>query len=278
MIKVAYQGEPGAYSESASKAYFPGNIKLLPSETFALVFKRIQDGEADFGVIPVENSLYGSIFETYDLLLRYSHKITGELKLAINHYLMGYKKYNIADLKRIYSHPQALGQCSEFLGSLKNTEIIPIYDTAGAARNIMNSKEEFAAAIAGKGAAGNYGLKIIKGNISNDKENYTRFLVITSEERKVRVEGSRLKTSICFGLKSVPGALFKALSVFALRDINLTKIESRPIPQKTFQYMFYIDLAGGQNDEPVKNAIMHLREFTESVRILGCYDTGRVIK
>lgn len=278
MNKVAYQGEPGAYSEMACGKFFPEQTELLPSHTFAQVFQRIQTGEAGFGVIPVENSLYGSVFETYDLLAKYPHKIIGELTLGIHHYLMGYKKYDLSDIRCVYSHPQALGQCSDFLNSLKDVQVIPVYDTAGAAKNIRDKKEEYAAAIASRPAADEYGLKVIKGNIGNSDENYTRFLLLAPEKYEYSAEGENLKTSICFELKSAPGSLFKALSVFALRDIDLTKIESRPIPHKTFQYFFYLDLLGGTGDKKVVNAINHLKEIAESVKILGSYKTGKKYK
>ncbi|MCX6149039.1 MAG: prephenate dehydratase [Ignavibacteriales bacterium] len=274
MKTIAYQGETGAYSELAAKKFFGDKIYLSPSLTFEIVFNKVKNGEADFGVVPVENSLYGSVFETYDLLLQHTFKIVGELNLQINHFLMSHKKYKVNQLKKIYSHPQALGQCSNFLRSLKTTEIFPVYDTAGAAKIISIQKEDFAAAVASKFAAEEYRLKIIKGHIQNNKENFTRFLVIAKKKITSGKGGEDFKTSICFELKSIPGALFRALSVFALRDINLAKIESRPIPHKAFQYMFYIDLIGSLSDRKVKLAVNHLKEISKSVKIFGSYDVG----
>ncbi|MGE5399113.1 MAG: prephenate dehydratase [Ignavibacteriales bacterium] len=269
---IAYQGEPGAYSEMASQRFFKDNITLSPSVTFDSVFHKVKTGAASYGVVPIENSLYGSVFESYDLLLNYSMSIIGELNLQIHHYLIANRKYKIQELKKIYSHPQALGQCSGFLNKLKNTAVIPVYDTAGAAK-MLASIAEPAAAIASKRAAEEYKLKIISGNIQNEKKNYTRFLVISKKSMPASEKDS--KTSICFDLKSEPGSLFRALSVFALRDIDLTKIESRPIPGKTFQYMFYVDLKGSLKDERLGNAINHLREISNSVRIFGSYETGK---
>lgn len=291
MKVVAYQGEPGAYSEMASVNYFGRkNLSLSPSVTFDSVFKKVSSGQADFGVVPIENSLYGSVFETYDLLLNYTLTIVGELNLQIHHYLMAKNKYRVGQLKRIYSHPQALGQCSRFLSKLKNTEVIPEYDTAGAAK-IVSSLNEPIAAIASLNAAERYNLKIISGNIQNEKKNYTRFLVIApkkaetkktetkkAETKKTEAQAKDSKTSICFDLNSTPGSLFRALSVFALRDIDLTKIESRPKPAKTFQYLFYADLKGSLKDKKVVNALNHLKEISSSVRVLGSYAAGKTFK
>lgn len=273
MKVAAYQGEPGAYSEMASMNYFGAkNISLSPSVTFDSVFKKVSTGEADFGVVPIENSLYGSVFETYDLLLNYTLTIIGELNLQIHHYLLAKNRYKISQIKKIYSHPQALGQCSKFLTKLKNTEVIPEYDTAGAAK-IVSSMNEPAAAIASKNAAEKYNLQVISSNIQNEKKNYTRFLVISRKALEAPVKDA--KTSICFDLIGTPGSLFRALSVFALRDIDLTKIESRPKPAKTFQYLFYMDLKGSVKDKKVVNALNHLKEISSSVRVLGSYAAGK---
>lgn len=278
MNKIAYQGEPGAYSEAASKHYFGNNVQLSPSFTFEIVFNKVKSGAADYGVVPVENSLYGSVFETYDHLRNYAVKITGELYLQINHYLMSIKKYNPGELKKIYSHPQALGQCSKYLKTLKGAVVTPVYDTAGAAKILSEGREEYAAAIASKNAAEEYGLKIIKGNIQNNSENFTRFLIISKKKTNLPLPNDGVKTSICFELQSMPGALFRALSVFALRDIDLTKIESRPIPHKSFEYIFYIDLIGSLSETRVKNAVNHLKEISKNVQIFGSYKTGQMIK
>jgi prephenate dehydratase len=273
---IAYQGEAGAYSEAAAIKYFGDDNTLLPQFNFEGIFESVSSGAAGYGVVPIENSLFGSVMENYDLLNRYSLHITGELSLEINHFLMAVRQYRPEELKKIYSHPQALGQCSEFLKSLPGVKIIPSYDTAGSAKMIAETGEEYAAAIAGKNAAGHYGLKIIKSRIQNDLKNYTRFLIV--ENRENTPQGENCKTSLCFELKSVPGSLFKALGAFAFRDINLTKIESRPIPAKTFQYLFYIDVAGNVNNEKLVNAIANLREISENVKILGCYESGKVFK
>ena len=272
MIKVAYQGESGAYSEIASKKMFDKKIKLSPSFSFEEVFLKTKSGEVNFGIIPIENTLYGSVFESYDLLLKYSLHIVGELNLQVNHQLLTKEVCKISDIRKIYSHPQALGQCSKFLKTLKNVTIVPSYDTAGSALISLNNSSEITAIVASKNAAKIYNLKILKSNIQNNKENYTRFYCISQNKTKRKYQHP--KSSICFELKNTPGSLFKALSVFALNGINLLKIESRPIPHKPFQYIFYIDFAGSTEEPKIKLAVEHLNDFSLSMKILGTYEKG----
>lgn len=274
MIKVAFQGERGAFSEIAAKKYFDKAVEVLPSYSFLEVFTKVKRAAADFGIIPIENTLYGSVFETYDLLLKYSLSITGELNLQINHHLMAVKKYKLNEIKKVYSHPQALGQCSNFLRQLKNAKIFPAYDTAGSAIISREEKLEPTAAIASVEAAKVYNLKIIRRNIQNNKQNYTRFLVISRGKSAVKTINP--KSSICFELKSIPGALFKALSVFALREIDLVKIESRPIPQKPFQYVFYADLVGSLEETKINLALKNLGEIANNIKKFGTYETGKI--
>jgi prephenate dehydratase len=216
------------------------------------------------------------VFETYDLLLQNSLSIVNELNLQINHYLLSGKRYKLSQIKRVYSHPQALGQCSVFLKTLKNAQLIQAYDTAGSAMISLNDTKVPSAAVASRNAAEIYGLKILKSNIQNSKENFTRFLVVSKSEIKKKFRNP--KTSICFELKSIPGSLFRALSVFALRDINLLKIESRPIPHKPFEYVFYVDLSGSMEDTKVKNAINHLSEISTRLKSFGSYEAGKNFK
>ena len=276
MYKVAFQGERGAFSEIAAKKMFGDNITISPSFSFEEVFEKVKNRIVDFGVLPIENSLYGSIFETYDLLLKYSLTIVGELNLQINHHLLATKNLKLSQIKKVYSHPQALGQCSEFLKKLKSAQIIPAYDTAGSALLALKENGVPAAVIASKEASEIYNFKILKSHIQNNRENFTRFLVIS--KIKIGKEFTNPKTSICFELKSMPGALFRALSVFALRDIDLLKIESRPIPHKPFQYMFYMDLFGSLEDDRIKKAINHLSEISFSVKKFGTYEAGKTYK
>ena len=274
MNKVAFQGETGAFSEIAARKMFGEKINVSPSFSFEEVFLKVKNGNVNFGIIPIENSLYGSVFETYDLLLKYSLNIVGELNLQINHNLIAKNNYKLSEIKKVYSHPQALGQCSEFLKKMKNAEIIPAYDTAGSALMLLGNTSEPIAAIASKNASRIYKLKILKADIQNNKENYTRFYAISKNKSKKKFKHP--KSSICFELKNIPGALFKALSIFALKEINLLKIESRPIPHKPFQYIFYIDFSGSLLDNKVKQAVKHLSEFSLSIKILGTYETGKI--
>ncbi len=276
MYKVAFQGERGAFSEIAAKKMFGDNITISPSFSFEEVFIKVKERKVDFGVLPIENSLYGSIYETYDLLLKYSLTITGELNLQINHHLLASKNLKLSGIKKVFSHPQALGQCSIFLKKLKNAQIIPAYDTAGSALLALKENGVPAAVIASREASEIYNFKVLKSNIQNNKENFTRFLVIS--KNKISNEFNNPKTSICFELKSMPGALFKALSVFALRDVDLLKIESRPIPHKPFQYMFYTDLLGGLEDTKIKKAMNHLAEISISIKKFGTYEAGKTYK
>ncbi len=276
MIKAAFQGERGAFSEIAAKKFFGQKVKVSPSYSFDEVFQKVKKGNANYGVIPIENSLYGSIFETYDLLLKYSLLIVGELNLQINHHLIAAKNFKISQVKKIYSHPQALGQCSNFLNKLKNTKVLPAYDTAGSALLAIQEQNESVAAITSKEAADIYNLKILKSNIQNNQENFTRFLIISKKKNQINI--SNPKSSLCFELKSMPGALFRALSVFALRDIDLVKIESRPIPHKPFQYMFYVDLLGDLKDNKINLALNHLNEISLTIKKFGSYESGKTYK
>ncbi len=276
MTKIAFQGERGAFSEIAAKKFFGEKVKVSPSYSFDEVFQKVKNGEVNYGVIPIENSLYGSIFETYDLLLKYSLSIIGELNLQINHHLIAAKNFKISQVKKIYSHPQALGQCSNFLNKLKNTKVLPAYDTAGSALLAIQEQNEGVAAITSKEAAEIYNLKILKSNIQNNEENFTRFLIISKKKNINNI--SNPKSSLCFELKSMPGALFRALSVFALRDIDLVKIESRPIPHKPFQYMFYVDLLGDLKNDKINLAINHLNEISVTVKKFGSYESGKTYK
>lgn len=269
---VAFQGERGAYSEIAALKYFGKNIKLSPSLTFDSVFEKIKNKDVKFGIIPVENSLYGIVFETYDLLLKYSVAIRGEINLQINHCLLAKNQLQPGKIKKIYSHPQALGQCSNYLKKFNNSEIIPAYDTAGSAKLVKES-DEAAAAIASSEAGKIYGLKTLRNKIQNNDNNYTRFLILGKQ--LAHKPGRNLKSSICFELKNIPGALFKALSVFALREIDLLKIESRPIPHKPFQYSFYVDFKGGLQEVHIKQALNHLKEISLNLKVFGSYERGK---
>ena len=271
MKRVSFQGELGAFSELATYEYFGSDVKVVPCPSFSDVFSTVSEGSVDHGVIPIENSLTGSIHENYDLLLEHDLTITGEIKLRITHNLIVNPGTTLSDVRRIYTHPQAISQCKNYLNKLENIELISVYDTAGAARKISENGLRENAAIASKQAGLDYGLEIIEMGIESNHMNFTRFLIL-SRELMDEVEDS--KTSIVFATKNIPGALFKSLSVFALRDIDLYKIESRPIPGSPWKYLFYLDFSGDIRQEVSKRAIAHLEEIASFLKFLGSYRKG----
>jgi prephenate dehydratase len=274
MNKVAFQGELGAYSELAAHEYFGNGVSVIPKETFSDVFKAVVSGEADHGVLPFENSLTGSIHENYDLMLDHDLVITGEIKLRIVHNLIVNKGVKQSDIKRVYSHPQALSQCKDFLAGLGGVELVSVYDTAGAARELKKSGSREDAAIASAQAAADYDLEIVASGIESNHMNYTRFHVLSRELNK---EAADSKTSILFSMKNIPGGLFKSLSVFALRDIDLYKIESRPLHGTPWKYIFYLDFDGDIRQDVIKKAIAHLEEIAAFLKILGSYPKGKEV-
>jgi prephenate dehydratase len=265
-MKIAFQGEPGAYSEQAVFDYF-GDVDTRPCETFDDVFAAVTSGACEFGLIPIENSLAGSIHQNYDLLLRHDLHIVGEYFLRVRHCLIGFPGVEMGEIRRVISHPQALGQCAGTLRGL-GVKTEPVYDTAGGVKLLKESGERRTAAIASKRAAEIYGMQILQEGIEDNPENYTRFLSISPAAVQPAAEA---KTSIVFTLRNQPGALFKALSVFALRDIDLTKIESRPLAGKPWEYLFYIDFVGAANVDPARRALDHLGEYALMLRVLGSY-------
>lgn len=265
-MRVAFQGEPGAYSEQAVFDYF-GAVETRPCESFDEVFDSVISGESRSALIPIENSLAGSIHQNYDLLLRHDLHIVGEYLLRVRHCLIGLPGVSRAEIRKVISHPQALGQCAGYLRNL-GIKTEPVYDTAGSVRMLKASGEKTTAAIASQRAAEIHQMQILEEGIEDNPENYTRFLAINAEP--ARPEGEA-KTSIVFTLRNQPGALFKALSVFALRDIDLTKIESRPLQGKPWEYLFYIDFAGAAHEEIARRALDHLGEYALMMRVLGSY-------
>ena len=265
-MRVAFQGEPGAYSEQAVFSYF-GDVETLPCEAFDVVFDSVVSGACDAGLVPIENSLAGSIHQNYDLLLRHDLHITGEYLLRVQHCLIALPDVKKEQIKKVVSHPQALEQCAAYLRGL-GVKIESGYDTAGSVKLLKESGARDTAAIASRRAAEIYEMQILEEGIEDNAENFTRFLVIS----KTLVRPAReAKTSIVFTLKNQPGALFKALSVFALRDIDLTKIESRPLQGRPWEYLFYIDFLGATHEETTRKALDHLGEYALMLRVLGSY-------
>nr|WGU24036.1 arogenate dehydratase/prephenate dehydratase 6 [Crinum x powellii] len=281
-LKVAYQGLPGAYSESAAAKAYP-NCEAVPCEHFETAFEAVEHSLVDRAVLPIENSLGGSIHRNYDLLLRHKLHIVGEVKYAVRHCLLANHGVKLEDLKRVLSHPQALAQCEHTLtkwGVVREA----VDDTAGAAQFVASNKLQDAGAVASSLAAGIYDLNILAENIQDDSDNVTRFLMLAREPIIAGIDRP-FKTSIVFSLEEGPGMLFKALAVFAMRDVNLTKIESRPRrkkpfriadegingPLKYFDYLFYVDFEASMAAPNAQNALRHLKEFATFLRVLGSY-------
>ncbi len=232
------------------------------------MFAYVDDHAGTLGIVPIENSLYGSIHQVYDLLLRHRLSIIGELKLRIELHLMALPGTTFKGLETVYSQSQALGQCEDFLRTLDAVKIEAVHDTAGAARLVREHRRHDAAAIASERAARAYSLHILKRNVESDHRNFTRFIALS---RKAVQPHGKVKTSMVFAAKNIPGALFKALAVFALRDINLLKIESRPLVGKPWEYLFYLDVEGAPEQDPLRQALKHLKEVCSFVRLLGSY-------
>ena len=279
MMRVAFQGEIGAFSEQAVYHLLP-EARLYPLPSFEAVFEALNQGTVDRAVIPIENARFGSVHINYDLLQEYPVQILQELKLRIRHHLMALPGESLAHITEVRSHPQALGQCRAFLREqLPHAQLIPVYDTAGAAREIAERQLKHVAAIASEAAAKEYGLSILARGIEQDHTNYTRFLLLAREGEipleQALSEEQACKTSIVYAMKeNVPGALFKSLAVFALREIDLLKIESRPLVGRPWAYLFYLDFSGSLQDETVQRALAHLEEITAYIKVLGSYPVG----
>jgi prephenate dehydratase len=270
-MRIAYQGEPGAFSEAASRQV-NADADLLPCRSFEDVFAAVDSGRVDYGVLPIENSIGGSIHRNFDLLLEHQLPIVGEVEVPVVHHLLALPGRTLADVRRIHSHPQALAQCDRFLRTLTGVEIIATYDTAGSAKMIADQRLDDAAAIASARAAEVFGLEAIRSSIQDYDNNTTRFLVVG---RLPLSDAPPDKTSIVFTLANEPGALFKALAAIALRGIDLTKLESRPIPGRKWEYLFYVDLAAARDDLACARALAHLGEFAPMIRVLGSYPSTK---
>jgi prephenate dehydratase len=287
-MKVAIQGELGSFSHEAAEKMVP-RCTVVPCARSAEVFDRLQRGAVGAAVIPIENSLAGTVAEHADLLVAQDVFIQAEFLLRIVHNLIAATGVNLSAVRRVLSHPVALDQCRDFFRTHPRIEAVPFYDTAGSVKHVVADRLTDSAAIAGQHAAREYSGKILRAGIEDDKRNFTRFFLIRKSpplpKAKAKVAGKingtaapsyqRLiprganKTSIAFKVKNVPGALFKSLSVFALRDISLSKIESRPMRGRPWEYVFYVDFLRG-DDEPARKALAHLSEIAW-VKVLGIY-------
>lgn len=266
-MRVAYQGEKGAYSEIACIKYFKEDVTLLPFKTLLDVFEAVDKNYADYAVVPIENSIEGSVNEAIDLLLDTDLYVVGEVYVRIVHCLISYPNNTINDIKKVYSHPQALGQCRQFINKYK-FEVIPYYDTAGSVKMLSENYIKDAAAIASKRAAKIYNMKILAEGIEDNKNNYTRFLILS--KNKVNPTKNS-KTMMIFSTKHEPGALCKVLEEFASRKINLTMIISRPNKDRKWEYNFYIDIEGSIEDKMISECINSLKEKVTFLKILGSY-------
>ena len=266
-MKVAFQGEKGAYSESAVYKFFGLSVDVKPCRDLTEAFESVDKQESKFGVVPVENSLEGSINQTYDLFLKHDLKVCGEVIVRVSHCLLANKGTTLKQVKAVYSHPQALAQCRNFL-ERSGWELIPTYDTAGSAKMLKEKGLKDAAAIASERAAEIYGLKILAREIEDNPNNYTRFFVLSKEDS---TKTGNDKTSIIFAAAHTPGALYQALGEFAKRGISLTKIESRPTKQTPWEYNFYLDFEGHRSEPRCTEALEALRKYSAFIKILGSY-------
>jgi prephenate dehydratase len=268
-MKVAIQGEAGAFSHEAAKRMVPG-CTILPCARSAEVFDQLGRGAVPAAVIPIENSLAGPVGEHFDLLLARKVFVQREFQLRIVHNLIAAPGVKFKALRRAYSHPIALEQCRDFFAKNKQIEPVPFYDTAGSVKHVVANGLQDAAGIAGKQAALAYSGRILAAGIEDDKQNFTRFFLV---RRSRRVLPGANKTSIAFSLKNVPGALFNALGIFARHEISLSKIESRPLRGHPWEYMFYVDFLCG-NDSTARKALGLLGEMADVVKVLGIYPAG----
>jgi prephenate dehydratase len=268
---VAFQGELGAFSHAAARKLLGQGVNVMPCQRFEDVFRSLQKRKVTHAVIPIENTLHGSVHENYDHLLEYELPIVGETNIRISHQLIAMPGTHFRDIRRILSHPVALNQCLQFFRKNPQFEKVPHYDTAGSVKTLSVERPPHSAAIASEAAAEIYGGVILKRNIEDDRRNFTRFFLLQNEAGKFKGADSGWKTSLVFATHNRPGSLFRAMACFSLRDLNLTKIESRPLRGKPWEYLFYVDLIGHQQDTAVAHALQNLGEMTTLLRVLGSY-------
>ena len=272
-MKVAYQGIEGAYSEAALYKHFGKNVEAIGYETFDDVFEAVKKGEVDCGILPFENTIAGSLIRNYDLLVKEDVFAIAEVFFRIRHNLLSHKRNVLKNIKEAYSHPHALEQCREFLQKHK-IKPIPEYDTAGAAKLVKERGKKEEAAIASELCAGIYSLEIIKRGIETSKHNTTKFLVIV-KKGNVPSNLKKEKTSIAFKTKHYPGALVNCLQRLSKNGINMTKLESRLIPENPWEYLFYVDFEGGMDDKNVKLALSEMDAAATFIKVLGSYPMGK---
>ncbi len=270
-LRIAFQGELGAFSHAAATKLLGARARLLPFESFKAVFEALRRGEATHAVIPIENTLHGSVHENYDLLLASGALIAGETTLRISHNLIALPGARLSEIHQAFSHPVALNQCRQLFERYPQIKPVSFYDTAGSVKMLVKDRPPGAAAIASDIAARLYGAKILKRHIEDNPRNFTRFFLLTKQSTFPKRRNRPWKSSIVFTTPNEPGALFRAMACFALRDLNLTKIESRPVVERPWEYLFYVDFMGSQTDPKVARALDHLREITTFFKLLGSY-------
>jgi len=276
---IAFQGERGAFSEEAARRLCGEDAQVLPCVRFEDLFRNLKDGKAAGAIVPIENTLAGSVHENYDHLVNFELPIVGETSVRIVHNLIALPGVKFSQISRVYSHPVALNQCLDFFAKNPQIEKVPFYDTAGSVKMLKEEGHTDAAAIASGVAAEIYGAHILRRSIESDRQNFTRFFLLRTPAyaRRHPVQGDSgtvWKTSLVFSTRNVPGALFRALSAFALRDLNLMKIESRPLRGKPWEYLFYLDFLGRADSPVARNALANLGEIADFLRVLGCYPKG----
>jgi prephenate dehydratase len=274
--RIGFQGALGAFSQEAVVQLLGDKVEVVPFPRFEDVFRALTRRKIDAAVIPIENTLAGSVHENYDHLLHFDVRIAAETNVRIIHNLIAPPGIRFKDIRKVYSHPVALNQCLRFFARHPKIESTPFYDTAGSVKMVMEEKAADAAAIASSVAASIYGAHILRRSIEDDRRNFTRFFLLYASKRTPlpRREAKAWKTSLVFTTRNVPGALFRALSAFALRDLNMTKIESRPLHGKPWEYLFYLDFLDKEEEPRVQNALRHLAELADFMRVLGSYPKG----
>ncbi len=265
---VAIQGERGSFSELAALSLFGPGARVVPCADFDALFRSAERGRTRYALVPVENTIAGSIHRVHDLLLDSPLRIAGEAIVRVAHHLVALKGVRLRDVRRVYSHPVALAQCEGFFRRHPRLTRVATYDTAGSVRLLRAEKARDAAAIASTLAARLYGARILKRHLEDHRANFTRFFLLSRGGRPI---GPPDKTSILFATRHVPGALFHCMGVFALREINLLKIESRPLLGRPWEYVFHLDFEGSAKEERCRNALRHLAEVCHFVRLLGSY-------
>ena len=277
--RIAFQGERGAFSEEAARKLVGARVSVLPCQRFEDAFRSVKDGRVTGAVVPIENTLAGSVHENYDLLQRFDLPIAAETSVRIMHNLIVRRDVKFSQIRRVFSHPVALNQCQDFFTHNPQIERVPFYDTAGSVKMIMEEGLTDAGAIASQVAAEIYKARILKKSIEDDQQNFTRFFLLRRpKDYRLPARGAsadaQWRTSLVFTIRDVPGSLFRALATFALRDLSLIKIESRPLRGRPWEYLFYLDFVGRVDSPQARNALSHLGELADYLRVLGCYRKG----